>query len=393
MRGISLFLLDSLVSIVLLPVARAMWQLRRAIVQVPIVESDLDGALVSVIVPARNEERAIERCVQSLLAQNYPCFEVVVLNDRSTDDTGRILARLHAADGRLRVLEGKPLPDGWVGKCWAAHQAARVASGAWLLFVDADTRHHPAMLRSCIAYAEEQRADLLSLGPNQELGTFWERALLPAIFGIVLTAGGSVADVNDPRKPLAKAVGQFMLFRGDVYRRIGGYESVKDEIVDDFALARRIKGTGHRLVLVGGRHLVTTRMYRSLRDIWLGFNKNSYAEARRHPAGVCIGLAMPWLVVGLAPGVLGHLGWKLVRRQTLGALERGMLIQSAAQCSILLVFSIQLTRLANLSARWALGIPMGLLFFSIVLANSTLRALSGRGVVWRGRSYAVGGAR
>src|SRR5438128_401368 len=153
-------------TLLLLPLARAVWALRAAFVEPPVVDSSQSSPRVSVVVPARNEELAIGDCVRSLLAQRYSNFEVLALDDRSTDRTPEILGEIAAADPRLRVLSGEPLPAGWVGKCWAAQQAARVADGDWLLFVDADTRHQPCALASAVAFAERNRADLLSLGPQ-----------------------------------------------------------------------------------------------------------------------------------------------------------------------------------------------------------------------------------
>jgi chlorobactene glucosyltransferase len=387
-----LFVLDALATLLLLPLARAMWDLHSALVQVPVVDAPEAGPLVSVIVPARNEERVIERCVRSLLNQQYPSYEILALNDRSTDKTGEILSRLAAQDDRLRVIQGEALPDGWVGKCWAVHQAACLARGAWLLFVDADTRHSPAMLAASVSYAEQHGVDLLTLGPHQELGTFWERAILPAIFGAVMTAGGSIADVNSPLRPHAKAIGHFMLFRAEVYRRLGGHESVRDEIVDDFAFARRIKGTGHRLLMADGQNLVSTRMYHSLREIWEGFGKNSYAEARRQPGGVVSAIALLWVVVVGSPLLLARLLSRASRGLGLSWLERASLLQGALRCSVLLGFSLQLTRLTRLPLGWALAVPPGLLFLSLVIANSAVRVLSGRGVTWKGRTYDLAGS-
>jgi chlorobactene glucosyltransferase len=386
-----LFLLDSLVTLYLLPLVRAMWDPRHGRLAVHPVSAPANGPLVSVIIPARNEERTIERCVRSLLAQRYPSFEILVLNDRSTDRTGQILERLAAEDARLRVLEGQPRPEGWVGKCWAAFQAANQARGAWLLFLDADTYHQPAALASSLAFAQAHGADLLSLLPRQELGTFWERALLPAIFGVILTFGGSPAEVNDPRNAAAKANGQFMLFRTEVYRRIGGHESVKDEMVDDFALARRVKGTGHRLLLAEGWCLVSTRMYRSLSEIWEGFSKNSYFEARREPGGVPSGVLAPWIVVVGVPMLLARLLRRARRGPSRSRWERATFLQSVLQCGLLVAFSVRVTRLLRLPLGWALTAPAGLLFLSLVVANAAVRLLSGRGVTWKGRSYGLGG--
>jgi chlorobactene glucosyltransferase len=383
-----LLLFDCLVSLAMLPLIRSAWHLQRALLQVPALEPDgKDGPLVSIIVPARNEARVIERCVGSLLAQRYPNFEVIVVDDRSTDGTGEILAGLAAHNSRLRVTTGRPLPNGWVGKCWALHQGSQMATGEWLLFVDADTRHRPNMLMSVLAYAQQHNVDLLSLGPHQELGTFWERALLPAIFGIIVSAGGSLADVNDPRRAEAKANGQFMLFRASTYRTLGGHESVRNEIVDDFALARRVKGTGHRLLLAYGADLVATRMYHSFAEIWEGFSKNSYFEARRHVGGVLAGILLPWGLVIVPAALLARSLARLGADAAGSPLERAMLLQSAVQCGALVAFSLKLMQLMRLPKRWAVAVPPALLAFSVLMLTSTARVMSGRGVTWKGRRY------
>lgn len=385
-----LVVLDALATLGAVPLARALLSLWRGLDSVPRAVGGPDAPLVSVIVPARNEERSIEGCVASLLAQAYPRFEVIVVDDRSEDATASIVTRLAGRDGRLRLVRGEPLPDGWIGKCWAAYQGARAARGEWLLFTDADTRHDLAMLASAVRYALERKADLLTLGPRQELGTFWERALLPAIFSIIITAAGTPAEVNDPRHPAAKASGQFLLFRAEVYWALGGHESVRDELVEDFALARRVKGTGHRLVLADGRQLVTTRMYRSLGEIWEGFTKNAYFEARRHRAGVLAGLVLPWLVTVPPPLTAFALvmSWRSPPiPRPLAALT---LLRCVAHCALLAAFSLATVRRMGLVWYWAASVPVGLLFFSLVLANAAARVISGRGVRWRGRRYRGG---
>jgi chlorobactene glucosyltransferase len=380
-------LIDTLATLFLLPFVRSMLQLARGWADVPVKPPPAGGPLVSIVVPARNEELTIERCVRSLLGQTYPHLEVIVVDDRSTDRTAEILARLAESDSRLRVMTGRPLPEGWVGKCWALQQGAAEAQGEWLLLVDADTHHQPPMLASAVAFAAERGTDLLTLGPHQELQTVAERALLPAIFGVILVAGGQLAEVNDPKHPLAKANGQFMLFRAQSYWRIGGHESVRDELVEDFAMARRVKGTGHRLLLMGGRDLVSTRMYRSLAEIWEGFSKNAYFEARRQPAGVLTGLVLPWLLIVFPHALLLRSLLRLLRGRLTTWTEWLLFVQSAAQCALLYQFGLQLVRIVRLPVAWALTVPLGLVFFGVVLLNAALRVLSGRGVIWKGRRY------
>jgi chlorobactene glucosyltransferase len=380
-------LLDTLVSLLMIPLVRALVVMLRGPGTIPLRAPGGDEPFVSVLVPARDEELAIGRCVGTLLAQEYPRFEVLVLDDHSTDRTGEILAELASSDQRLRVFQGEERPPGWSGKCWALHQVSRHARGDWLLFVDADTAHHPRMLASTVAFAEQRGADLLTLAPGQELVSFWERALLPAIFGVILAAAGNLDEVNDPANPAAKANGQFLLFRAETYRRLGGHESVRDEIVEDFALARRVKGTGHRLLFVEGKALVSVRMYRSFEEIWRGFSKNTFLEARRHPGGLLGGLLLPWLMVLLPPALVIWLGLRRVHGGPRSPRERVLLLQAGLQTGVMAGFSLQLIRLLGLPLRWALLLPPGLLVFSAILLDSAYRVLSGKGVTWKGRTY------
>lgn len=387
-----LLLLDTLLSLVVFPfVVRATRGLSSWVRVPPSAPPGPDDApLVTVLVPARNEERSIDRCVGSLLAQDYPRarFRVVVIDDRSEDATPAILARLGAADGRLRVVQGTPLPAGWQGKCWALHQAVGHAepSSAYLLFTDADTVHAPSMLASVVAFAERERLDLLSLGPGQDLETLAERALLPSILALSMSANGTLAEVNDASRPeIAKAVGQFILYRAEAYRALGGHAAVRGEIVEDFALARRAKRRRQRILLADGRLLVRTRMYRSLREIWEGFSKNSFDEARRQPGGAVGGLlGLPVLTLG--PWALGLLG--------LGRFARGrrrrdglLALQALAQVVALLEMGRQSAAALGLPRHFGLAQPVGMLFLWGILANSTWRTLSGRGITWKGRTY------
>lgn len=348
---------------------------------------------VTVYVPARNEERSIERCVRSLLDQTYPRdrVRVVVMDDRSTDGTGEILGTIAAADERLTVLHGSSLPAGWMGKCWALHQAARQTARPeddYLLFVDADTTHAPTMLASTVAYAEAQGVDLLSLAPGQELGSIAERLFLPTILAVILTSNGTLAEVNDPaRRRVAKAVGQFLLFRAATYQQMGGHEAVRDQIVEDFALARRVKGMGYRLVLADGRGHVTTRMYHSAREIWEGFSKNAFDEAKQQPGGPALGLvALP--ILGFGPYLLTALSLRaLLAARNVRSGDAWAFVQGASQCAALVSFSGVGTSILGLRRPWALGQPVAMLFLWAILANSTVRTLSGRGVTWKGRRY------
>jgi chlorobactene glucosyltransferase len=251
---------------------------------------------VSVLVPARNEVRNIEDCVSSLLAQDYPDFEVIVLDDQSTDETPRLLRRLEQTEPRLQVLTGTPRPEGWLGKHWACHQLDRAATGELILFTDADTRHTPDMLRASVSAMLAERADLVTAFPREEVLTLGERLLVPVIgFGIFTFI--PIRLVQKLRLPaLSVTIGQFMLFRREAYDRVGGYEAVRSEIVDDMCLGRRIITNGLEWRLLDGTHHVTCRMYRGFWEAVGGFSKSLFAVFDYRIIPYVLG----WSLVGLA---------------------------------------------------------------------------------------------
>jgi chlorobactene glucosyltransferase len=232
---------------------------------------------LSVLVPARNEIRNIEACVVSLLSQDYPDFEVLVLDDQSTDETLQVLRRLEAGNSRLRVMEGRPLPEGWLGKHWACQQLSQQANGELLLFTDADTRHAPNMLRDSVSALLNRNADLVTAFPREETHTWLEQLVVPVIsFGIF-----SFLPIYLVRflglTSLSVTIGQFMLFRREAYESIGGYEAVRDKVVDDVSLGRRILQQGYEWRLLDGTRHFTCRMYHNFSEIVEGFGKNAFA--------------------------------------------------------------------------------------------------------------------
>lgn len=232
---------------------------------------------VSVLVPARNEAVAIGPCLRSLLAQDYPTFEVVALDDESGDGTEEVLAALAAEDPRLIVLQGQPVPEGWLGKHWACHQLAEAARGDLLLFTDADTVHGPQALRYAVAALEVEEADLLTAFPRQKLGSWAERLCIPTAYWAIFSLL-PVGLAHRLRLPgLSVANGQFLLFRREAYQAVGGHAAVRGNPVDDIALAQRLKARGMRLRLVDATGEVWCRMYRGWRQVLEGFSKNLFA--------------------------------------------------------------------------------------------------------------------
>jgi len=234
--------------------------------------------LVSVCIPARNEEGRIGPCLESFLKMDYPRLEVLILDDQSTDGTFKFVKEYVGKDKRFKILRGRELPAGWVGKPWACHQLSLKARGQWLFFTDADTWQGPDMLKRSVREAESQKADLLTCMNRQETKTWLEYLVIPCMV-FNLTAFLPIRLVLKPGSPFSKfagAGGQFLFFRRKAYDAIGGHTSVKSEIVEDLKIGNRIVQSGLRLLFLDGTDFSYCRMYQSARDVWEGFSKNFF---------------------------------------------------------------------------------------------------------------------
>lgn len=233
--------------------------------------------LVSVLIPARNEAAHIERTLRMLRAQDYPNFEIVVLDDASSDGTAQVVRRASDSDPRLLLLPGLPLPPGWLGKAWACQQLFQHARGDLLLFTDADVRWHSGALQAVVRQFQESRAHLLAVFPTQETVTWGERLIVPLMGMAILGYLPILAAHHIPWASFAAANGQCLLFDRAAYVRIGGHESVKTSLIEDVSLARLIKRNGLRLRLTDGAGLISNRMYGNWREVRDGFAKNIIA--------------------------------------------------------------------------------------------------------------------
>jgi len=237
----------------------------------------------SVLVPARNEEENIGDCVSTLLSQDYPDFQVIVLDDDSTDGTWQILQKLAGEDTGLKLLKGKPLPQDWLGKHWACHQLAEAADGELLLFVDADTAYQPDMLRHAAGAITAEKAALMCVLPRQKVVTWSELLGVPGIY-FAIFCGIPLGLTRRQRSPLFLAVlGQCLLFRREVYTAVGGYAAVRQNVVDDIAITRKVIGMRFAYSLLDGNGQVSCRMYRNFRQAWMGLTKSTFASFNADP--------------------------------------------------------------------------------------------------------------
>lgn len=352
--------------------------------------------LISVCVPARNEERNIGRCVEALLAQTYPNFEIIVLDDRSTDGTGEILRRYATPrpDGQdrqndiLTVLNGSDLPPGWAGKPHALTQAAAAAHGEWLCFVDADTFVTPDALAAVYAKAIEIEADLFTIMTRQIMLTFWERTVLPLVM-LALSVGFSPRKVNDPGRKDAIANGQFIFIKRDVYEVVGGHEAIKSSIVEDKDLAVLVKGKGYRLVVADGRQVASTRMYTSLSEMWEGWTKNIYLGLRDDRGLLWLGVFGAFLAFTAALLLPAWVIWGAILTVAGPGPEGSVvLFEAVLLWGYLIFWRVRASRGMDIPVWYALTTPIGAGVFAAMMITSAWNVLSGKGVTWKGRIYA-----
>jgi glycosyltransferase involved in cell wall biosynthesis len=286
---------------------------------------------VSVIVPARNEQASLERCLRSLVGQEGVSFEVLIVDDGSTDRTPEIIASFAGVKEcpfigvnptlvAVRAFEAHdPMPPGWTGKSNAVWTAAEKARGEWLLFTDADTFHEQGSLARALAEADEYGAVLLSYSPRQELGSLAERMLMPVVFS-ELAVRFRPREVSDPQSPAAAANGQYMLIRRDVYEAIGGHAAVAGDLLEDVAIAQRVKEDGGKLRFRAGLEQASARMYRSVSQMVEGWTKNLvllFPDARSLAYKRALEFSLMWglLLIAEEMALLRHFalaGWSVV---------------------------------------------------------------------------------
>jgi len=333
------------------------------------------GPRVSILVPARNEQKNIVPCVESLLAQEYENFEVIVLDDQSDDKTVSLLRERFAGHPRLIVLHGGPPPSGWVGKSWACHQLAQYASGELLLFTDADTRHHPRTLAHAVGALTAENLDFLSLFVHEEVGSWSERLIIPVIPWSILSFLPLGLAYSTRWAALSAANGQFLLFRRSAYEAIGGHEAVRQSAVEDLALARRVKQSGLRWRLLDGTDLVRCRMYRSYHELSEGLTKNLLAA---------FGYRLGWFIfIWLWLGVMTFEPLIIVLSHLIG-----MPLGDVRPATMAVGLSLGLWGVSHrrwgYPVAWALGYPVSIALVIWLAWRSLLRTVRGQ-ATWKER--------
>jgi chlorobactene glucosyltransferase len=369
-----------LVSIVL-----TLYGLSRQKLLLPARDSPLTASaapLVSVLLPARNEEhRVLAECVRSILAQDYQRFEVIAVNDRSTDATGAILEALAKSDERLRVIEGDEPPAGWLGKPYAMQQAFNRARGEWILATDADMIFDTVVLRTAMDRTLKEKGDAMTLIPHFEASSFWERVMIPT-WGWVLLMFTLFYRISNPKTQGAVGIGGFFLMRRSLLERLGGYAELKDEVMEDVRLAEMIK-PGARLLTEYAPKLLSTRMYRNFGEMWQCSTKNWFSGVRFSLpfALACVFSMYSMAVVPPLIALASLIGIGLGADADLWQLFIPAVLSWLLQVIVLAMASIR----SQVSPAYALTAPLGLSLLYAMLFDSSIRITTGKGVTWKGR--------
>jgi hopene-associated glycosyltransferase HpnB len=352
-------------------------------------DEDAPAALpkVSVILAARDEEAALPATLDSLLKLDYPDYEVILVDDDSTDHTGTIAdeyAQRTALD-RLKVIHNRERPAGWTGKVYALHLAACAAQGEWLLATDADVVHHPQTLGRAVSLARRRGLDLLSLVPHIELESFWERVVLP-LFSFGIASYYPFFLINNPRFRRAAAVGAFILMRRKELGSLGGYAQINSTVIDDLRLAELFKWNGRRIYLAATRGLLRTRMYENCREVWEGLCRTSFeglgfSVARVLAVLVLIMVAdiLPWatvLTLAFRDVWAGH-----------SLLADSILRLAFSTCLTSALVYLPFLIVLRVSPLYVFTLPLGAAFYAGVAVDSMLVSIFRAGVRWKGRHY------
>ena len=334
------------------------------------------SASISAIVPARNEENVVAACIESLASQPE-ISEIIAVNDQSSDRTLEILRELASTIPRLRVLDAAAPPAGWVGKNHAVWVGAQQSVGEWLLFTDADAVLQEGAAEKALGLAKEHDTSLVSFSPEQLLEKWYEKALIPFVY-VRLAQKFSFERVNDPESKAAAANGQFLMVRRDVYQAAGGHAAVHDQVLEDVALAKKVKATGARVWFGYGNGAVRVRMYRSFAAMWEGWRKNLFVLMGGTTGAVFseFEAAFPWMIV-----VVLLIGIKIPV-----AVFAGVVLLLLRQLS----YGLALTRNQFPFKYIMYYIPAVFLYAGALWASHESYA-KGK-VRWKGREYPVGSA-
>ncbi len=332
---------------------------------------------VSILIPARNEEQNIGKCLDGLMKQDYPNFEIIVLNDHSEDRTLQIIQEHQKRDQRIQFINGKALPAGWMGKNWACHQLSQVATGDILIFTDADNRHAPFAVKNTVAHIQHLKLGLISAFPQQWTVTLAEKMIVPIMDIFVYGTLPLWATYYLPFPSMAAANGQWIAFTKAAYQQLGGHETVKNELVEDTFLARLAKKKKIKTLTTAGTDAVFSRMYQNANEVWHGFSKNFYGLAGYNNI-VFFGIIFSMLIAFVSPYVF----WPFPAIRTLAFIAIGMNLLIRILISIKYKHPFWVSVILH---------PISMLYAMVIGLNSFWSINRGT-IRWKGREIRVRGS-
>jgi len=336
---------------------------------------------LSVLIPARNEEKKIKKCLKSILAQDYPNFEVLVYNDHSEDRTREYLEEFSRKFPNLTVLDSLPLPPGWMGKNFACYELSKNAKGDLLLFVDADTALEPGALRKAVHLMREKRADLLSFIPSLEMATISEKMMLPLIPMAFMTFLPLRLVEGSKNPDFSAALGPFILIKKSTYKRIGGHAEIASEIVDDLSLAKLVKSKGGKIALLSGKDILKVRFYEGFKEIWNGLTKSAFGAFDYSLLRLAFFLTFAY-------GLFLYPVIALFEAIFLGTTRPDVWLLTA-EVAIIYGFRAIPDLYFGYEAKWLPLFPISMFIGFLVALNSARWALFKKGVVWKDRFYYI----
>ena len=339
---------------------------------------------VSVILPARNEENFIQKCLDSLTAQDYPNYEIITIDDSSEDSTGSIIAQYAKKNSKVIHVSAGPKPEGWMGKNWACMEGYKKVTGELLLFTDADTKFEKNVISLAVSHLESFSLDALTAIPKMVCLDFWTRISLP-VLSTFLHTRFSAMRVNDPTKNTGYFFGSFFIIRKKTYDTVGTHEGVKHEIIEDGALGKKVKESGHKMKMVRADHLIDAVWARDWSTLWNGL-KRLMIPLFLQNGKIAVGIFFAVLFLLFMPYVMLAYSIPFVN----SSFSSNIIFASSISSSVLLYSACLIdSRALGIKTKHAICSPLGSLIVVSGFLTGLLHAKTNAGVSWRGRKYSM----
>ncbi len=344
-----------------------------------------DNPKVSIILPARNEEEFLGKCLDTLIDQDYPNYEIIVIDDSSDDSTGKIISEYAKQNSKVIPVSARPKPDGWMGKNWACMEGYKKATGELLLFTDADTTHARNVISLAVSHLLSFNLDALTVIPKMVSIDFWTKITLPMLSTFLHTRFSAIR-VNDPTKKTGYFFGSFFIIKQKTYEKVGTHEGVKQEIIEDGALGKKVKDSGHKMKMVRGEHLIDAIWARDKSTLWNAL-KRLMIPLYLQSHGIAVGIFFAVLFLLFMPFPI--LVYSSIL--TFETLSNSMVLVSSLIASTMIYAGavIEVKKALQLKLIYSIFGPIGGLVVVLGFLGGLLQAKKDASVTWRGRKYSM----